>query len=83
MSPRRDDTAAPSILLIEDNRVDIRLTQEAMAEANIKNDMHVVMDGEEASDFLHRRGQHANAVRPDLILLDLNLPKKDGRELLT
>jgi two-component system, chemotaxis family, response regulator Rcp1 len=70
------------ILLVEDNLGDARLAQEALKESKIKNNLHNVTDGEEASDFLFRRGEYTNAVRPDLILLDLNLPKKDGRELL-
>jgi len=70
------------ILLVEDNLGDARLAMEALKESKIKNNLHNVTDGEEASDFLFRRGKYVNAVRPDLILLDLNLPKKDGRELL-
>jgi two-component system, chemotaxis family, response regulator Rcp1 len=70
------------ILLVEDNLGDARLAQEALLESKIKNNLHVANDGEEASDFLFRKGKHANAPHPDLILLDLNLPKKDGRELL-
>ncbi|WP_428268217.1 response regulator [Haliangium sp.] len=65
------------ILLVEDSDADIRLTQEAMKEAKVRNDLHVVRDGEAALEFL--RSDHP---RPDLILLDLNLPKKDGREVL-
>jgi CheY-like chemotaxis protein len=70
------------ILLVEDNPGDARLAKEALAESKIKNNLHFVGDGEEASDFLFRKGKFENAPRPDLILLDLNLPKKDGRELL-
>jgi len=70
------------ILLIEDNPGDVRLTQENFKESKIRNNLHVVNDGVEAMDFLHRRGKYVGAVRPDLILLDLNLPKKDGREVL-
>ena len=70
------------ILLVEDNPGDARLAMEALKESKIHNHLHVVMDGEEASDFLFRKGKHAEANHPDLILLDLNLPKKDGRELL-
>jgi CheY-like chemotaxis protein len=70
------------ILLVEDNPGDARLAVEALKESKIHNTLHVVMDGEEASDFLFRKGKHANSNHPDLILLDLNLPKKDGRELL-
>jgi CheY-like chemotaxis protein len=70
------------ILLVEDNPGDVRLTREAFKEAKISNTLHVAYDGAEALDFLHRRNSHANAPRPDIILLDLNLPKKDGREVL-
>jgi CheY-like chemotaxis protein len=70
------------ILLVEDNPGDVRLTREAFKEAKISNALHVACDGAEALDFLYRRNSHANAPRPDLILLDLNLPKKDGREVL-
>jgi len=70
------------ILLVEDNPGDIRLTKEAFKIGKINNNMHVTMDGEEAMDFLNRRGSHTDAPRPDIILLDLNLPKKDGREVL-
>ncbi len=70
------------ILLIEDSPGDIRLTEEALKDFKMLNHLHVVMDGVEALDFLLREGKHENAVRPDLILLDLNLPKKDGREVL-
>lgn len=70
------------ILLVEDNPGHVRLTQEAFKEIKLSNQLHVVRDGEEAMAFLHRQGQYANAVRPDLILLDLNLPKKDGRQVL-
>jgi len=70
------------ILLVEDNPGDIRLTQEALKEGNIPNNLHTVMDGAEAIKFLFREGSYADSKRPDLILLDLNLPKKDGREVL-
>ena len=70
------------ILLVEDNPGDARLTQEAMREAKMTNVLHVVEDGEQAMDFLRRCGQFKDAPRPDLILLDLNLPKKDGRAVL-
>jgi chemotaxis family two-component system response regulator Rcp1 len=71
-----------NILLVEDSPSDVRLTREALKEARVLNALHVAMDGIEASDFLHQRGQYASSPRPDLILLDLNLPRKDGRELL-
>jgi chemotaxis family two-component system response regulator Rcp1 len=70
------------ILLVEDSSGDARLAMEAMKESKIRNRMHWVKDGVEAMDFLYRRGRHAQAPRPDVILLDLNLPKKDGREVL-
>ncbi len=70
------------ILLVEDNPGDVRLTREALKDAKMHNDMHVAEDGVEAISFLRREGKYANSPRPDLILLDLNMPKKDGREVL-
>ena len=70
------------ILLVEDNAGDVDLALEALADSKIRNTVHVVGDGEEAMAFLHRTGKHTTAPRPDIILLDLNLPKKDGREVL-
>jgi two-component system response regulator len=70
------------ILLVEDNIGDIRLTQEALEESNLMVNLRVVRDGLEAMELLHRNGSHANTPHPDLILLDLNLPRKDGREVL-
>ena len=70
------------ILLVEDNPGDVRLTKEALKEAKVRNQLSVVEDGVAAMEFLRREGGHADAERPDLILLDLNLPKKDGREVL-
>lgn len=72
-----------NILLVEDNLGDVRLTQEALKEGKVLNNLSVARDGEEAMEFLGRKGKYANAVRPDLILLDLNMPKKDGRAVLT
>jgi CheY-like chemotaxis protein len=68
--------------LVEDNPGDVRLTQEALREGKVRNHLHVAADGVEAMAFLRREGQHAQAPQPDLILLDLNLPKKGGREVL-
>ena len=70
------------ILLVEDNPGDARLTLEALRDAKVRNNLHVAPDGVEALAFLRRQGKHAAAPMPDLILLDLNLPKKDGREVL-
>jgi two-component system, chemotaxis family, response regulator Rcp1 len=70
------------VLLVEDSPGDVRLTQEAFQDANSSIHMHVAADGVEAMAFLRREGKHADAARPDLILLDLNLPKMDGREVL-
>jgi len=71
------------ILLVEDNPGDIRLTQEVLKDAKIGNDLSIVMDGEEALLFLRKTGKYKNVPTPDLILLDLNLPKRDGREVLS
>jgi len=71
-----------SVLLVEDSPGDVRLTQEALKDAKVHVDLHVASDGIEAMSFLLRQGVHAEVPRPDLILLDLNLPKKDGREVL-
>jgi len=71
------------ILLVEDSPADVRLTQEALKEYKVLNNLSVVGDGEQAIAFLRREGEYANAPRPDLVLLDLNLPKKDGREVLS
>jgi CheY-like chemotaxis protein len=70
------------ILLVEDNPGDVRLTIEAMREGKVRNNLSVVRDGVEALEFLRRQGSFKDAVRPDLILLDLNLPRRDGREVL-
>jgi chemotaxis family two-component system response regulator Rcp1 len=73
---------AIEILLVEDNPADVRLTKEALKEAKVRNNLHVVEDGVEAMKFLFQEDKYTNSARPDLILLDLNLPKKDGREVL-
>jgi CheY-like chemotaxis protein len=70
------------MLLVEDNPGDVRLTREALKENKIEVNLQVVEDGEQASDYIFQRGEFADAEPPDIILLDLNLPKKDGREVL-
>lgn len=70
------------ILIVEDNPGDVRLTQEALKDAKIANTLNIVGDGVEALDYLYKRGKYVNAAQPDLIFLDLNLPRKDGREVL-
>jgi CheY-like chemotaxis protein len=76
------DCGPIEILLVEDNPGDVRLTKEALKEGRFANLINVAVDGFEAMAFLRREGKYANASRPDLILLDLNLPKKNGREVL-
>jgi chemotaxis family two-component system response regulator Rcp1 len=71
------------ILLVEDSPEDVLLAQEALKDAKVANELHVIRDGEAAMAFLRSQGEFADAVRPDLVLLDLNLPKKDGREVLS
>jgi CheY-like chemotaxis protein len=71
-----------TILLVEDSPADIRLTQEALRDSKIANELHIARDGVEATEFLFRQGAHVDAPRPDLVILDLNLPKKDGKEVL-
>ena len=73
---------AINILVVEDNAGDARLIVEALKNSKVKLALHVVNDGQEAMDFLYRKGKHTTKPIPDLILLDLNLPKKDGREVL-
>ena len=76
------DNRPVEILLVEDNPGDERLTREALREGKVYNNLHWVKDGVEAMEFLRRQGRHAGAARPDIVLLDLNLPRKDGREVL-
>ena len=71
------------ILLAEDNPIDVLMTREALETWDIQNILYVVQDGQEAVDFLYRRGVYSDAERPDLMLLDLNLPKKSGIEILS
>jgi CheY-like chemotaxis protein len=73
---------AIEILLVEDNPGDARLTREALAMSKLRNTLHLARDGEEALEFLRREGRFAGAPAPDLILLDLNLPRRSGREVL-
>jgi CheY-like chemotaxis protein len=77
-----DSTKSIEVLLVEDNPGDVRLTKEALKEGRLLNNLFVVGDGVEALSFLRQQGKYAEAAQPDLILLDLNLPKKDGREVL-
>ena len=77
------DSVAPiEVLLVEDDPGDVLMTQEAFAEHKVGNRLAVVSDGEEAMAYLRRQGKYADAVRPDLVLLDLNLPRRDGRQVL-
>ena len=71
-----------NILIVEDNYPDVLLAKEVLIEAKVKNKLNVVDDGEKAMEYLLKKGDYVNATTPDLILLDLNLPKKDGREVL-
>ena len=77
-----DENRPVEILLVEDNPGDERLTREALKEGKVYSNLHWVKDGVEAMEFLRREGKYQSAPRPDIILLDLNLPKKDGREVL-
>lgn len=77
-----DNTKLADILLVEDNEGDIELTKEAFEDAKFRNNLHVVEDGDEALDFLFNRNGYENSPRPDIILLDLNLPGTSGQEVL-
>ena len=77
-----DQVRAVDILLVEDNPGDVRLTKEALKDAKVLNTVYIAKDGVEAMQFLHREDSHSTVPLPDLILLDLNLPRKDGREVL-
>ena len=79
---KRIEALTVDILLVEDNPGDVRLTKEALKDAKVLNEIYVARDGVEAMEFLNKRGLFAEAPTPDLILLDLNLPRKDGREVL-
>jgi CheY-like chemotaxis protein len=74
--------AAPVILLVEDNPADVRMIREALAMSRLPHDLHVVVDGEQALDFVARKGVYAQAPRPDLVLLDLNIPKIHGHDVV-
>lgn len=82
MNPTTDAVRPIDVLLIEDDAGDELITREAFEHNKVSNTLHVARDGEEGLDFLYQRGRFADAPRPDLILLDLNLPKYDGRQLL-
>ncbi len=82
--PQPEPSPRPvQILIVEDNPADARLVREVMRDSKILNEIHWVPDGVEALDFLYQRGKHAKAPRPNLIFLDLNMPRKDGRAVLT
>jgi CheY-like chemotaxis protein len=82
MNPNDEEARPVNILIVEDNPGDVRLTEEALKEAGVRSRVFVAEDGVEALRLLRRQGNPADAPRPDLILLDLNLPRRDGREVL-
>jgi CheY-like chemotaxis protein len=82
MHPQIEQARPMKILLVDDNPADIRLMQEALHDMQVRNQVYVAQDGEQALAFLHQTGPYAEAPRPDLIVLDVNLPKKDGHEVL-
>ena len=82
MEPNESSLHPIEILLVEDNPGDSRLAKEALKESKLKNNLYVAEDGVEAMNFLYKTGKYSKMPRPDLVILDLNLPKKDGREVL-
>ena len=78
----QDDTQPISVLLVEDDPGDVLMTREAFEDYKVHNQLHVVNDGEQAMAFLRQEGEYADLPRPDLVLLDLNLPRMDGRQVL-
>ena len=82
MSDRNPMNRFVEILLVEDNPADVTMLRESFLESKVTNELHVVNDGEAALDFLYKRGEFADAHRPDLVLLDIGLPKKNGLEVL-
>src|SRR4029079_7786117 len=82
MTPTKERSAPVEVLLVEDDPGDVLMTREAFAEHTVHNKLTVVSDGEEALAYLRRQGAYRSCARPDLILLDLNLPRRDGREVL-
>jgi two-component system response regulator len=82
MMAQHDHLKPIDILLVEDNQADVVITREALSQAKVVNQLFVVEDGVQALDFLHQRGEYASVPRPDVVILDLNLPRKNGREVL-